>query len=129
MKLNSIYIVYNANGSLIGEVTFLIKKAFNRTSCSACDLTHSFSSMGERNEWKACKKRLPIPVHQVHLDELTDKGPGISEKVQEVGAPCVLGVFEDKSVVTLMGRQHLDEINGQIDKFEAAFYEIIKQHI
>lgn len=62
--------VYDADGSLRGEVTYWIKARLGGAHCALCDITHS--AVGERSEWKSCRPSLPVPVETVHRDEVPD---------------------------------------------------------
>ena len=38
--LQKIYCIYNAEGSVIGELKYLYEKYFKDIKCSMCDITH-----------------------------------------------------------------------------------------
>lgn len=42
--------VYNADGGILGELTYIFKKITKQTKCSFCDLTHS--NIAEKSIWK-----------------------------------------------------------------------------
>lgn len=69
-----IYIIYNANGSILGKVQYAYAKLTcpkdAESPCAACDLTHGGLKLHESDEWKATKKQIPAMVRQLHLDEL-----------------------------------------------------------
>ena len=43
-KFLTIYCIYNANGSLSGEIAYFFKKYFYGLKCSMCEITHNFIS-------------------------------------------------------------------------------------
>lgn len=42
--------VYNADGGIIGELTYVFQKLLGNKKCSLCSLTHE--SVFEKSEWK-----------------------------------------------------------------------------
>ena len=64
--------VYNAEGSLKGELTYLLKKTLGRGHCSLCDLTHGWSPRMKRSWREACDQS-PLEVNLLHLDELNEE--------------------------------------------------------
>ena len=66
-------IIYNANGSFLGELNYIFKHLFFNESCSACSITHCFQELGEKREFKELKKEFEITtIHrdQFHLVEV-----------------------------------------------------------
>ena len=66
-KFLTIYCIYNANGSLSGEIAYLFKKYFYGLKCSMCEITHNFIS--EKEDWKDRLSQTKINLKTVHLDE------------------------------------------------------------
>ena len=46
----TIYCICNAEGSIIGELKYLLLKYFYGFKCSMCEITHN--SLSEKKEWK-----------------------------------------------------------------------------
>ena len=44
-----IYCIYDAEGSIFGEIRYLYNKYIKDIKCSMCDITHN--SFSEKNEW------------------------------------------------------------------------------
>ena len=59
--------VYNAEGTLRGELAYWVGKRLGRTSCSLCDITHG--SVRERSDWKQCRTALPVAFDTYHADD------------------------------------------------------------
>jgi len=55
--------VYDADSTLIGEVSYWIGARLGRTHCSLCELTHGLFT--QKSEWKACAKELSVPFHSI----------------------------------------------------------------
>ena len=90
--------MYDADGGVVGELTYVVGHLLGRTSCSLCDLTHG--SVRRRPEWDAMVARLPVPVRLVHRNEATDDERGAWSVS---GLPAVLGVRADGSRTVLLG--------------------------
>lgn len=72
----TIYVVYNAKGTLLGKVDYVYRKATcpnqdSTPACAACELTHGPSlRLTETTEWAATKARIHhATIKQVHTDE------------------------------------------------------------
>ena len=75
--------VYDADGSVLGELTYVVGHALGRRSCSLCEITHG--RLRRRPDFDAAVARLGVPVELVHRDERTpalaaltgDRLPGV----------------------------------------------------
>ena len=76
--------VYHAEGSLLGELRYLVGRTLGRTHCALCDITHG--SVRIKPAWVAARSRLPVPFDAVHLDE---RSPEL-EAVTAGRTPCVV---------------------------------------
>lgn len=63
--------VYDADGSLLGELRYVIGARLGNRHCSLCDITHG--ALREKAAWRASRARLPVPVRMVHRDERDDE--------------------------------------------------------
>ena len=57
--------VYNADGGIIGELTYVFQKFLGNKKCSLCSLTHE--SVFEKSEWKEFSSKYNIKT--VHANE------------------------------------------------------------
>lgn len=48
--------VYDADGTILGELSYWVGARFGVRHCSLCDITHSLFS--EKPEWKECQREL-----------------------------------------------------------------------
>jgi hypothetical protein len=94
--------VYNAEGTVLGEVSYWIGARFGRAHCSLCDITHGVFT--ERADWRACRATLPLPFVTFHLD---DQPPSVRAALQGA-APAVVAELADGAVVLLLGPAALD---------------------
>ena len=51
--------VYNANGGIIGELSYVIKKVLGKTHCALCDISHG-NSIKAKAQWR----ERPSPYEQ-----------------------------------------------------------------
>jgi hypothetical protein len=94
--------VYNAEGTLLGEVSYWIGARFGRAHCSLCDITHGVFT--ERADWRACRATLPVPFVTFHLDDQ----PDTVRAALRGTAPAVVAEADDGTVVVLLGPTELE---------------------
>ncbi|KAL8683897.1 MAG: hypothetical protein Q9186_000108 [Xanthomendoza sp. 1 TL-2023] len=79
MAAPTLYILYNADGSVMGKLSYGYRKLTNKDkdkpTCAACDITHGGLSLDETQQWKAAKAQLVESgavkdIKQFHRDEL-----------------------------------------------------------
>ncbi len=51
--------VYDADGTVRGELAYWVGARLGRRHCALCHITHG--SVRQRPEWKACRAGLPVP--------------------------------------------------------------------
>ena len=82
MSLPTLYILYNADASVMGKLAYgyrkLITKDKDKPACAACDITHGGLHLDETAQWKDAKRdivnaNVVKEVKQFHRDELDDK--------------------------------------------------------
>ena len=73
----TLYILYNANGSAFGKLSYGYKKltsSADKPVCSACEMTHGGLRLEENAAWKEAKVQIEkegdLKVEQLHRDEL-----------------------------------------------------------
>jgi len=59
--------VYDADSTLLGEVSYWVGARFGITHCSLCELTHGLFT--KKSEWKQCAESLTVPFHLFHRDD------------------------------------------------------------
>jgi hypothetical protein len=76
--------VYDADGSVVGEIRYWVGARFGRAHCALCDITHG--PFRSRPEWRALREALPVDFSTWHRDD----APG--DVVEACGAtfPVVL---------------------------------------
>ena len=98
--------VYDASGSVRGELAYLIRSRLGGKHCSLCDITHG--ALRERPEWVECRSALPVPFETVHLNEREAE----LESLTDGQAPCVVAEVGG-ALKMLLGPDELEECEGR----------------
>lgn len=114
--------VYDANGSLRGEVAYTVGKILGRKHCSLCDITHGWSPV-EKRASRACRAGLPVPFDLVHLDE---RAPDVLA-ASDGRTPVVLAETDD-GLVELVGREVLVTLDGEPAALVSAIEAAVGTH-
>ena len=105
--------VYDADGTLRGEVAYWIGARLGRSHCALCEITHS--SVRKRSDWQACRTDLPVPFELFHRDDQ----PADVRAAAGTEAPYVLADTGSEFVLLLDG-DALDACAGAVDAFADA---------
>jgi hypothetical protein len=62
--------VYDADATIIGEVSYWIGARLGLRHCSLCDVTHGL--VAEKASWRSCKEDLPLPFVTYHRNDMPD---------------------------------------------------------
>ena len=104
--------VYDADATLLGEVSYWIGARLGTRHCSLCELTHGLFTV--RSEWKECRRSLSVPVVTHHRN---DAPTDVLEAAAGV-FPVVLARTSDALTVVL-GPGDLEEFHGDTALFAA----------
>ena len=63
--------VYDADGTLRGEIAYWIGSRLGHKHCSLCDVTHGVFT--EKSDWKRCRSALPVPFDTYHRNDQPDE--------------------------------------------------------
>ena len=101
--------VYDADGTLRGELAYWVGARLGRTHCSLCEITHGL--VRERSDWKSCKEGIAVPFDTYHRN---DQPTSVRSATGDT-APVV--VAETTSGITvLLGSTELDACGGSVDQ-------------
>ena len=64
----SLYAIYDADGSLVGELRYLVDKFLGRANCALCDLSHGWHPAGKR-AWRQ-QQGATTQLSWLHRDEV-----------------------------------------------------------
>ena len=101
--------IYNAEGTISGEIKYFLGKLAGTTSCSLCDISHKL--VIEKPEFTALKNVFP-ELEMLHINEV-DTALAILIKGN---TPCVVGLKDEQWQIVL-NKDELDTCNGNVDKF------------
>ncbi len=112
--------VYDADGSLAGELKYWIGARTGRRHCSLCDIT----SGGRRKsfEWTSCQALLSVEFTFHHRDD----APLAIREILNGAFPAVLVEIDD-GISILLGPRELDECNGSSRQLERAINSSLEQ--
>jgi hypothetical protein len=113
--------VYDADGTLRGEVAYWIGARLGRRHCALCAITHG--SVRERPAWQACRAGLPVPFDTYHRDDQ----PDAVRHAAGGRAPAVLAETAG-GLVVLLGPAELDTCASSIDRFVGAIERAVVDH-
>lgn len=97
--------IYNADGTVLGELRYWIGARRGSAHCSLCDITHG--SVLPKRDWRQCASALPVPFETFHRNDQPDDARPISAS----GLPVVLAETT-VGMVLLLGQSDLDRCHG-----------------
>jgi hypothetical protein len=62
--------VYDADGTIRGELAYWLGARLGRAHCALCDITHGL--VRERPDWSTCRAALPVIFDTCHRDQQPD---------------------------------------------------------
>lgn len=101
--------VYDADGTLRGELAYWVGARLGRTHCALCDITHGL--LRERSEWAACRTGFSVPFDLYHRDDQPESVRGF------IGSrlPAVVAETE-QGFVLLVGPDVLQGCSGSVEQ-------------
>ncbi len=109
-KFLTVYCIYNANGSISGEIKYFLKKYFYGLKCSMCEITHNFVS--EKKEWRNKLNQTKINLNTIHLDEQKND----LYKFTYGNTPCVVSETGE-GFKFIFSNTDLNNFNGDVELF------------
>lgn len=97
--------VYDAGGTLRGELTYWLGARLGRAHCGLCDITHGV--FRERDDWRSCRDGLSVPFTTFHRDDQ----PTAVRDLLGTHLPAVVAVTKSQHVL-LVGPDALDACHG-----------------
>lgn len=96
--------VYDADGTVRGELAYWVGARLGRAHCALCDITHG--SVRTKPEWKRLRASLPVPFRAVHRDEASP------EVLAAGGRPAFVAAETADGLVPLLDREALAACGG-----------------
>ena len=97
--------VYDADGTLRGELGYWVGAQLGRRHCSLCQITHGL--VRQRPEWTACQTGLPVPFDTYHRNDQPDEVRALS-----TGQVPVVVAETESGFVLLVSPADLDACQG-----------------
>ena len=108
--VKKIFCIYNAEGTLKGELKYIYDKMFKNINCSMCEITHNTFTF--KKKWNKKCLDFIFEIECLHLDELSNN----IKEIVNGKTPCVV-VQTDSIYEILIKDNELLEINGDVDCF------------
>jgi hypothetical protein len=98
--------VYDADGSIVGELSYFVRARLGRAHCSLCDITHG--RVRERADWRATRDRFAVPFVTFHRDDQ----PAPVRAATGGTTPAVLAQTADGELICVAGPAELSGCAG-----------------
>ena len=104
--------IYNADGGIVGELTYFFGHLIGVKSCTLCDISHS--PIMKKSSFKALERHLleehGILVRMIHLNERNER----EQKASEGRVPCMLLEYPDQSIAMFLDSSDLTALSGNV---------------
>lgn len=104
--------IYDADGSLVGEVRYVVGHLFGRAECALCDITHG--ALWRKRAFDDLRGRLEVPLVLLHRDEVDEELRSLTEG----RLPCVVAEHADQRRAIVLDRDDLRRCEGDVTVFE-----------
>ncbi len=121
VKVTRVLGVYDADGTLLGELSYFLRARFGRAHCALCDITHG--RVRERPDWQDQRARLPVPVEVFHRDDQ----PEAARVAGGSSPPVVLVETSDDRLSLLLSRSDLQACAGSPERLVDAIVEQVSR--
>lgn len=111
--------IYNANGGIVGELTYVLGKLKGTAHCALCDISHG-KSFRAKEEWVNGVTELPIPLETVHLNEMDDATLAVAN-----GRSPIVVYLDGQDDRILITEDELETCAGT----SAEFFQLLKRKI
>lgn len=115
-----IYFIYNASGTLSGELNYLYGKYFLDEHCELCDITHS--TVSAKPEWKEWIGALKCENYVLHKNEAKAKNIDFTQFV----LPVVL-LDRGNGLEELVSKNEMSECGKGVEAFGVLFNQKLDQ--
>ncbi len=113
--------VYDADGTMRGEVAYWIGARLGRRHCSLCDITHG--TLREKSEWQECRVGLPVPFDMHHRNDQPD-----AVRAAVAAAAPVVVAETDTGIVVLLGPADIDACAGSSERLMDAIEQAAQRN-
>jgi hypothetical protein len=111
--------VYDADATLIGEISYWLKARVGATHCALCELTHGV--FRTKREWVSCSRELAVPFRTFHRNDAP------ADVLQTSPQFPVVLVRRSSGLSVLLDADALDEFAGDTVKFADHLADVISE--
>ena len=108
--------VYNADGGIVGELTYILGHLIGVRSCSLCYISHS--PIKKKSSFKELERHLlsehGVLVKTIHLNERNER----EQKASEGQEPCMLLEYPDQSISMFLDSTDLKALSGSVSSLK-----------
>ena len=109
--------VYDADATLLGEVSYWLGARFGVRHCSLCDITHSL--FREKSQWRECQSRLESDLHvEIETFHRNDQPDDVRACI-DGKYPAVVMRGDDGVVSIFMTASEIDACGASPENFAA----------
>ena len=112
--------VYDADGTVRGEVAYWVGARLGKRHCALCDITHG--AVGRKSGWTTCQEGLSVPFDTYHRNDQPDPVRTATGSI----APVVVAQTSS-NIIVLLGPTELDACAGSIDQLVAAIEQAVER--
>lgn len=109
----SIVGVYDADGSVVGEVRYWFGARIGRAHCDLCDISHG--TFRTKSSWRRLVESVRVPITTFHRDD----APAEVLAATHGRLAAVVAVTADGTDL-LLGPDELAALDGDVERFAAA---------
>lgn len=102
--------VYDADSTLIGEISYWIGARLGKRHCSLCELTHGLFT--KKSEWTECERTLAVPFLTYHRND----APADVRDAAAGRYPIVLA-RTNAGVTAVLAPADIEEFGGSTARF------------
>ena len=113
--------VYDADGSLRGELSYWLHARVGKAHCALCDITHGL--FRQRSDWRQCRDTLSVPFDTYHRDDQPDAVRAATGDTE----PSVVAETAD-GVVMLLGPAELEACHASPEALVLAIDTALAAH-
>ena len=113
------FALFNADGSLLGELQYAVGKCLGRKSCALCDISHGWNPLG-KSVWRRRPETKPSIIW-LHRDE----APESLLNAVEGDLPCVVADHGHR-VEMLLDSEALKSCEGDLPTFTEQLEEKLR---
>ena len=67
-EAQQVILIYNGDSGLMEALAHAAKKLRGIEECDLCEIT--YSAMGKRSSWTECARNIPVPIEELHRNEV-----------------------------------------------------------